>query len=545
MPTEPPRSDSDARLASTAASPVAPRGGDLPWSPGVAPVTRALREIALVTGVTAAATLACALLERHVPVASLALVFVCAVLVVAVRASQVAAIWAAALGFLAYNFCFTEPRFSLRISGAQDLVAVLSFLIAALVAGHLAARLRSQVGLLEAANGRIRTLLAAGERLAAAADTAEVFEAGCTRLAETLGCEAVVMVGEDAAGGLRHAASHPPTARLEARDFEAAARAIGRPGPAGHASEADAGADWWFVPLAVASGRQGAVGLKRRAGQARFAPEQRSLAAAMIQQIELAAERTRLVQTLERARVESETERVRTALLASVSHDLRSPLTAVIGSATSLAAYGEKMPAADRRALLESIRSEGERLDRYVQNLLDMTRLGSGPMKLERDWVSLDEILGAALARLRKVHPALAVSAEIAPGLPPLWVHPALVEQALFNILENAAKFSPPGAEVSVAARREGASLVVDVSDRGPGIPEEERRRVFDLFYSTARGDRGARGGGLGLTIVRGMIGAHGGRVEALGGPDGRGTTIRVTLPMAEAPRTAAPGEEA
>jgi two-component system sensor histidine kinase KdpD len=217
----------------------------------------------------------------------------------------------------------------------------------------------------------------------------------------------------------------------------------------------------------------------------------------------------------------------------------------VIGAATSLSAYGETMPAADRHELLESIRSEGERLDRYIQNLLDMTRLGSGPMKLERDWVGLEEILAAALGRLQRFFPAIEVAPELAPGLPPLYVHAALVEQALFNVLENAAKFSPAGAPIEVGARRDGDRIVIDVSDRGPGIPEEERRRVFDLFYSAARGDRTPRGSGLGLTIVRGLVGAHGGKVEALPGPGGAGTTIRVTLPLTEPPRSEAPEEEA
>jgi two-component system, OmpR family, sensor histidine kinase KdpD len=133
---------------------------------------------------------------------------------------------------------------------------------------------------------------------------------------------------------------------------------------------------------------------------------------------------------------------------------------------------------------------------------------------------------------------------DLAPDLPLLWVHPALVEQALFNILENAAKFSPDGGPVMTRARVEDGQLVVEISDSGPGIPEEERRRIFDMFYSVGRGDRGARGSGLGLTIVRGMIGAHGGKVEALAGPGGIGTTIRVTLPLPDRPRPAAAEEE-
>jgi len=348
------------------------------------------------TAVTAGAVLAGFALRSVLPVASLALVFVCAVLFVALRSSKGVAIYTAVMSSLAYNFFFTEPHRSFQINSPSDVAAVLTFFVAALAVGHLAGRQREQAASLEA------------------------------------------------------------------------------------------------------------------------------------------------------ARVAGETERLRTALLSSVSHDLRSPLASVIGAASSLTAYGDSLSDADRRELLESIRSESERLDRYIQNLLDMTRLGSGPMKLQRDWVALEEILGSALARLRKLFPSIEVVAELAPSLPPLFVHPALVEQALFNVLENAAKFSPEGAPLRLHARREGDRLLLDVTDRGPGIPEEERRRIFDLFYSAARGDRGggaARGSGLGLTIVRGMVGAHGGKVEALPGEGGTGTTIRMSLPLAEPPGAASEEE--
>ena len=163
-----------------------------------------------------------------------------------------------------------------------------------------------------------------------------------------------------------------------------------------------------------------------------------------------------------------------------------------------------------------------------------MTRLGSGRLKLQRDWVAVDEVIGSAVLRLTRSFPGVAVETRIAPGLPLLFVHPALIEQAFFNILENAAKVSPPGAPVIASAARVEGNLIVDITDRGPGIPEEERRRIFDMFYSVRRGDRGPAGSGLGLTIVRGMIGAHQGRVEALPSPAGEGTTIRVTLPLPE-----------
>jgi two-component system sensor histidine kinase KdpD len=242
--------------------------------------------------------------------------------------------------------------------------------------------------------------------------------------------------------------------------------------------------------------------------------------------------RTRLVTELEDARVSGETERLRSALLSSVSHDLRSPLASMIGSASSLASYWSAISEGDRRSLLDTIQQEGERLDRYIQNLLDMTRLGHSGLTLNRDWIGVDELLGSAVSRLQRYQPDVRVQTTIAADVPTIWVHPALIEQAVFNVLENAAKFSPPGEPVQVDAKLVDDALRIDVRDRGPGIPEDERARIFDMFYSVERGDRGRHGTGLGLAICQGMVGAHGGSVQALPRPDGRGTVIRITLPL-------------
>lgn len=510
------------------------------------PWPRRLAEYGLATAATVAAILTSAVFASLLPVGSLALIFIVAVLVVAVQSRLAAAVYTAVACFVAYNFFFTEPRFTLIISSVHDLVAVFAFLVAALVCGQLAARLRSRVVMLRAANEHTGALQALGERLAAAADEAQVFQAGSQSLASALGCEAMVLRRQGSeAKALRRVAALPPTAHLETADRAAADWVVEHAQTAGRYTGTFAGSPWWFVPLVVERGCLGTVGLRFPPAQTLLTPEQRRLAEAMVHQVALAAERTELAVEVEAARVESETERLRSALLSSVSHDLRSPLASVIGAATSLSAYGETMAAPDRRELLAAIRSEAERLDRYIQNLLDMTRLGSGGMKLRRDWIGIDDVLGSALGRLRKLYPALAVATELPPDLPLLYVHPALIEQALFNILENAAKFSPPGAPVATAVRRADDRLIVDITDRGPGIPEEERRQIFDMFHSAARGDRGRRGSGLGLTIVRGMIGAHGGRVEALPGEGGVGTTIRVTLPIPEPPPPEAAEDDA
>ena len=318
---------------------------------------------------------------------------------------------------------------------------------------------------------------------------------------------------------------------LSAQDLAAAQWSDHHGEPAGRYTDTLNGASCWILPLGSEGHALGVVALRFDPAVTEPSTDTRSLALAMTQDIGQALERARLSDELEGARVQGETERLRNALLSSVSHDLRSPLASMIGAAGTLVSYEDKLPADERRELLQAILGEGQRLDRYIQNLLDMTRLGHGKLKLNRDWTDSTEIVAAAVSRLRKLFPELRVETT-APAEPVLlYVHPALIEQALFNILENAARFSPPDDAVRVTVQTTGEQLLIDVADRGPGIPEDERARIFDMFYSVSRGDRAPQGTGLGLAICRGMIGAHGGSVEALPGT-GIGTIIRISLPL-------------
>lgn len=480
----------------------------------------ALMAVASATLATGLAWLA----ERWIALDDLSLIFIVAVVLVAARTRMTAAVIAAVLCFLAYNFFFIEPRFTLLIGARQGAITVVLFLIAALVAGRLASKLRMQVLALRAANAQSTELQTLGRQLASAADLGQVLQAGRDALRRALDADVMLQVGSHVVHG---------DGLLE-KDRAAADWAVRHRQASGRYTDTLAGSDWWFLPMTLGERDTGLVGLRMPEGLNRLGAEQRRLAEAMAEDIAQAVVRTRLVSDLENARVGSETERLRSALLSSVSHDLRSPLASIIGSASSLDHYGEAMSAQDRHGLLETIRIEGERLDRYIQNLLDMTRLGHGGLTLNRDWIGVDELIGSAVTRLQRYEPQARFEVSVAPDLSPIWVHPALVEQALFNVMENAAKFSPPGEAVGVDARQVDGQLRVDVRDRGPGIPEDERRRIFDMFYSVERGDRGRQGTGLGLAITQGMIGAHGGSVEALPGEGGRGTTIRITLPRIE-----------
>ena len=480
----------------------------------------------LVFAVVAAAlsVLVAWLAERWIGINDLSMVFIVAVVLVASRTRMAAAVVAALLSFLAYNFFFIEPRFTFNIGARQGVTTVFLFLVAALVAGRLASRLRTQVLALRASNIHAMALQTLGRQLASAPDLGQVMSAGRSAMESALTVQVWLR--------LEDAVVQSKDATLAQIDCSAADWAQKHGQATGRFTDTLAGAVWWFLPIRNDRESIGVAGFKFPPGMPRLAFDQRRLAEAMVDDIGQAAVRTRLVADLEGARVSGETERLRSALLSSVSHDLRSPLASMIGSASSLASYSKAMSEEDRASLLETIQLEGERLDRYIQNLLDMTRLGHTGLTLNRDWIGVDELIGSATGRLKRYQPDVKLKLLIPPGLEPIWVHPALVEQAIFNVLENAAKFSPLGQEVEVEVSLVEDQLRIDVRDHGPGIPEEERARIFDMFYSVERGDRGRHGTGLGLTISQGMIGAHGGSVAALPGVDGRGTTVRIMLPL-------------
>ncbi len=473
---------------------------------------------------TVGAILVAWIAQRWLAIDDLSMIFIVAVILVATRTSMLGVVGTAALCFLSYNFFFIEPTFTFNIGANRGVATVLIFVVAALVCGSLATRLRAQVLALRAVNAQATMMERLGRGLSSAADLGQVLHVGRVAMERSLGASVWIQSGERI--------EQSPGTVLQGTARAAADWTLAHQQQAGRFTDTLAASPWWFVPLVANRVVVGVVGLRWGDDTPRLAPEQRRLAEAMIDDVTQAVMRTRLVADLESARVSNETERLRSALLSSVSHDLRSPLASMIGSASSLSSYRDALSDEDKDSLLETILEEGDRLDRYIQNLLDMTRLGHDGLTLNREWVGVDELVGSAAGRLRRYQPDVALNISIDAQVPPIWVHPALVEQGLFNILENAARFSPQGKAVDVSARLIDAALQVDVRDHGPGIPEAERQRIFDMFYSVERGDRDRKGTGLGLTIAQGMIGAHGGSVEAFSGPDGVGTVIRVTLPL-------------
>ncbi|RON53506.1 sensor histidine kinase [Pseudomonas frederiksbergensis] len=466
------------------------------------------------------------------PLPNISLVFLAAVLLVAVRSSLGPALACAALSFLTYDFLFIPPNFSFNIQREEDVLTLLFFLLMAALTGNLAARQRRQLQALRDTQEETSELLDLSRKLTAATDRQAVVSAAAQHLNGWSDLQ-LCLLNRDGQGGWKVETGGP----LEFSEAERAAAdwAWQHDQPAGAGTGTLPFGRWWWWPLSVEDGPLGLLGVCANEGQT-LSGQRRRLLTALSQPLAQALARAQLAEDLEAARLHGETEQLRSALLASVSHDLRTPLTSMRGSIDSLLALGEAIPLEDRRELLEGTRDEAERLDRYIQNLLDMTRLGHGALKLARDWVSPADIVGSSLNRLRAVLAPLQVSTEVPAELPLLYVHAALIEQALVNVIENAARFSPVHGRLQVHAGADDNELFFAVSDEGPGIPEDERAKIFDMFYTAARGDRGGQGTGLGLAICQGMVGAHGGRISVGDGIEGRGTCITLHLPLQEQP---------
>lgn len=466
------------------------------------------------------------------PLPNISLVFLAAVLLVAVRSSLGPALACAALSFLTYDFLFIPPNFSFSIQREEDVLTLLFFLLMAALTGNLAARQRRQLQALRDTQEETTELLDLSRKLTAATDRQAVINAASHHL-EGWSDLQLCLLNRDGQSGWKVETGGP----LEFTEAERAAAdwAWQHDQPAGAGTGTLPFGRWWWWPLSVEDGPLALLGVCAKEGQT-LSGQRRRLLTALSQPLAQALARAQLADDLEAARLHGETEQLRSALLASVSHDLRTPLTSMRGSIDSLLALGEAIPLEDRRELLEGTRDEAERLDRYIQNLLDMTRLGHGALKLARDWVSPADIVGSALNRLRAVLAPLDVSTDVPAQLPLLYVHAALIEQALINVMENAARFSPSHGRLQLKAGADDSEVFFSVSDEGPGIPEEGRAKIFDMFYTAARGDRGGQGTGLGLAICQGMVGAHGGRISVADGIEGRGTCITLHLPLQEQP---------
>ncbi len=520
---------------------VSPAGEEMRRSIIAAPRPVAERNLADYLWATLAVAVATAIayfINRVFPVESLSLVFLAGVLLVATRLGLWPSIYASLISFLTYNFFFTRPYFSLHIADRSVVLTLLLFLAVAVLTGNLAARLRLQIAIQRHIAQRTANLYEFSRKIASAASFDDIVWAAVHHVASTLQCRALVLrPGDD--GGLSIAGSYPPEDELEVRDWGAAKWAWQNGEPAGWGSQTLPSSKWLFLPLRTAQGPLAVLGVSFESGK-QPDPENRRLLDTLVDQVAVAIERAKLTADIEESRVYSETERLRGALLSSVSHDLRTPLVSIIGAATTLIQGDTAITPESRHQLAETIRQEGERLNRYVQNLLDMTRISYGALTLKKEWVEPRELVGRAVRQLRRELGGFQVAVDVPLLLPAIKGDPVLLEQAFANVLDNAGKYAPAGSAIVVSAARIDDAVTFTVDDHGPGIPIQDRERVFDLFYRVGRGDRHGKGTGLGLAISRGILEAHGGTIRALPGKDGSGTRIEIHLPLSDTASPAA-----
>ncbi len=495
-----------------------------------------LRGYAWATAAVAGAGIVAAAVERELALPNLSLIFLSAVLVVAVRFGTGPALYASGLGLAAYNFFFTVPYYTFVVHARSDLLTLLFFILVAVLTGNLAGRLQSQLKTTQENAARTESLYAFTRGLADIREQDSILAYVARHVATTFGGDVLIFLASDSdSGPLRPAAAHPPD-RTASEDEAAVAERVWRTGePFVRADDADDRSANVYAPMTTGQRAVGVIGIVPSGDFYPRAAEPRQLLLALAQQAAVAIERARLAVDVEKVRMVSETERLRTALLSSVSHDLRTPLASVIGSATALASLEDTLSRADRKDLIDTILGESNRLNRLVQNLLDMTRISHGGIEPRRDWVDLREIVGRAVFATRESLALFRMSVVVGDDVPLLYLDPVLMEQVFVNILDNAAKHAPAGSRIEVSARRRDKEVEIRVEDQGPGIPAADRAKVFEMFHR-ARPDDPAAGAGLGLSICKGFVEAHGGRIVAESASEGLGAAIVVFIPADRVP---------
>jgi two-component system sensor histidine kinase KdpD len=480
--------------------------------------------------ITAVGLGAAAVIKPHFGIENVDLVFLTAVVGVAVRYGLGPSLVASVAASLAYNFFFLPPIYTFTITEPTNIAAFFFFMLIAILVSNVAARVRTQA---DTAIGRIRTteqLYAFSRKLAGTATLDDVLWATAYQTALMLKVRVVLLLPDD--GVLTVKAGYPPEDELDKADLAAANWAWSNDRPAGRGSDTLPGAKRLFLPMRTGRGLVGAIGIDDDRSGPLLTPDQRRLLDALVDQGGLAIERVLLVEDMDRVKRTVESERLRSALLTSISHDLKTPLASVLGAASTMRDLAGNLSDAEKADLLTTVIDESERLNRFIANLLDMTKLESGAIVPNTAPHDVGEIVGSALRRANKILASHRVSLELAADLPMLELDAVLFEQVLFNLLDNAAKYSPPDTTISIRSIRERDAVMLQVADEGEGIPPTELECVFDKFYRVQKGDHVRPGTGLGLAISRGFVEAMHGRITAANRTDRKGAVITIRLPV-------------
>ena len=491
---------------------------------------RPLRSYVWAALLVALATLVCWGMFGRFDNSNLIMIYLLGVCFVAVRLGRGPSALAACLSVAAFDFCFVPPYLTFAVSDTQYFLTFGVMLLVGFLISTLAVRVRDQAEAARRREQRTQLLYSVSRELAGLGTPEEIARITARHVSDAVRGPAVLRLPRPD-GTL---AVSPPEAKsiaTEPREASVAQWVFEHGQMAGLGTDTLPGAVALYVPLRSGDRTLGVLALQPDEGLLPLSPDQLDLVETLARQAAASLDRARLAAEGEEARVTAERERLRSTLLSSVSHDLRTPLAAITGAASGLL-QAPAPQAAERRELAETIYEEAERLNRLVANLLDMTRLESGTVPLRREWHSVEEVVGSALARLEEGLAGRPVETVMPGDLPLVPMDAVLVEQVLVNLLENAIKYTDPGSRLRVSASRDDGGIVVDVADEGPGLKAGDEERVFEKFY---RGSSATRGFGLGLAICRAIVAAHGGRIWAENRAP-HGVAFRFTLPIEGTP---------
>jgi two-component system sensor histidine kinase KdpD len=472
------------------------------------------------------------LIDRAMALPNISLVLVLAVIAAAVRYGMAVSIFTAIISALAYNFFLIPPFYTFTIAEPSNIYANIFFIAVAVAVSGVAARARAQTMIARRQARRASDLEAFARGLVGLEEEEEIAQTTAETASKLVFARVVVLSSRD--GDLEMIAEAPGPEMLGADDMAAAKWAFSQRRAAGWGSDTLHGARWLFIPVPGERGFVGVIGVRPFDDAARLDPDQRRVLDLVALQAGVALDRARFSHEAADARVEAESERLKGALLSSVSHDLRTPLSTIRNAVESVLHYEDKHDAATRRELLRTAAGETEKLSRFVQNLLDMTRIDAGAVRAKREPAEVADLVDAAQDHARRELEGKFVSHDVSSGLPRVLVDRALTESALANVFENAGKYAPANSTILVRAYRRDRMVAVEVLDEGPGFPEDALPRLFEKFVRGVEGDGRPPGAGLGLAIAEGFLSAQGGSIEAANRSDRSGACVRILLPVEE-----------
>ncbi len=505
----------EARVLLGAAERLAPHR---PW-------VRYLEGILLVV----AGTLLSALAQAFFSPTNLVMIYLLMVVIAALYLGRGPSFLAAGLSVLAFDFFFVPPPLTLAVADSEYLLTFAALLVAGLVISTLAVRVREQAEAAERRAMQTAGLYALSRDLAAALDLDSIMESVLIHVRQTFGPEAAILLPEDSQGAINPRALSPGL-ELNRDELAVAAWAFEHGHPAGWGTDTLQAACARYIPLRTARGVVGVLAVKPVEPKTRLTTDQSRLLDAFASQAALAIERTKLADRAREAEVAQVTEKLQAALLHSISHDLRTPLVSITGALSALQEDDAQWDRAARRSLVENACEEAERLNQLVGNLLDMTRIEAGALRVAREPGDVQDVIGAALEVLDDRLSGRPLTVDVPPDMPLVPMDVVLMVQVLVNLLDNALKYSSSGTPIEIKTHVEGTEARIQVTDRGMGIPSDDLTRVFDKFYRVQRPGQ-VGGTGLGLSICKGFVEAQGGRIWAQN-REGGGTVMAISLPL-------------